>query len=329
MSESATERSRAESEAAQWFARLSRHVTNQDLADFRDWRRTSGNAEAFAHIETTWDKAGGLRADPDIRAATAEVFLRRPPKPKTAAWRRGLLPMSIGMAGVIAALVAASLTLQARHTYTTRVGEQRVVVLEDGSRVHLNTDSRIQVRFRPGERRLVLAQGEALFEAAHDARRPFVVVAGSARVQALGTRFDVRRDAGAVRVTLIEGRVQVRQDGQPAATTLAPRQQLTVTAHGVSPPRAADAAQATGWTTGRLTFHETALQDAVAEINRYASRKIVLDAPGLAQEPVSGVFDTGDTDAFVAALQMRFGLDRVAGEKGEIRMVRAGDRAGG
>ena len=322
MSESATERSRAEREAAQWFARLGRHVTNEDLAEFRAWRSGPGNALAFAHIETTWDKAGGLRADPDIRAATTEAFRRRPPKAAAAPpHRRGLLAVSLGAAVVAGAVFAGALTLQARDTYTTKVGEQRVVVLADGSRVRLNTDSQVQVRFRPGERRLLLSRGEAFFEAAHDAARPFVVFAGSTRVRALGTKFDVRREPEAVQVTLVEGRVQVRTADGAAATTLSPHQQLTVSARGVSPPRPADAALVTGWTTGRLTFHETALVDAVAEVNRYADRKVVLDAPELARAQVSGVFDAGDTASFVAALRLRFGLSASTGPRGETRLT--------
>jgi transmembrane sensor len=321
MSESATERSRAQSEAAQWFARLDRHVTHQELDEFRNWRRAPGNALAFAHIETTWDKAGGLRPDPDIRAATAEAFLSRPPRPRPAP-RRALLGISLATAGAAAVLIAGTLTLQARDTYATRVGEQRVVVLSDGSRVRLNTDSQVQVRFRPGERRLILTRGEAFFEAAHDASRPFVVIAGPARVRALGTRFDVRRDAGATSVTLVEGRVQVRRDHHAEATVLAPLQQLTVTTEKVSTPSAADIAAATAWTTGRLTFHAAALEDAVHEINRYSSRKIVLAVPELAREPLSGVYDAGDTESFVAALHVRFGLEAERDGGGEIRMVR-------
>src|SRR5258708_3057150 len=82
--------------------------------------------------------------------------------------------------------------------------------------------------------------------------RPFVVEADGTRLRALGTKFDVRRDADVVRVTLLEGRVQVARVDQPAGATLAPNQQLTVTARGISPVRPTDAAEASGWTSGRL-----------------------------------------------------------------------------
>ena len=168
---------------------------------------------------------------------------------------------------------------------------------------------------------MVLARGEAFFEAAHDAARPFVVEADGTRVRAVGTKFDIRREPDLVRVTLLEGRVQVANADQPASTTLSPNQQLTVTAKGVSPVRQADVAEASAWTSGRLIFHETPLEDAVAEVNRYSSRKLVLDVPvGLARTPVSGAFNTGDTHGFVSAVEGGYDLQSSSDVDGAVHL---------
>jgi transmembrane sensor len=298
------------SEAADWFARQSRlSITTDELYEFRDWRRDPENAAAYASVEATWEATGGLAGRPAIQAATEAALQKRPargaaPAPAVRArWLYGILA-----AGLVVA-VSAGFAFQRPATFKTRVGEQRVVTLTDGSLVRLNTDSKLVVRYRRNERRVELIRGEAFFEAAHDAARPFVVVADGASVRALGTKFDVRRDADLVRVTLLEGRVQVAKAGQARGATLAPDQQLTVTPQGISPIRSTVAAETVGWTSGRLIFHETPLDEAVAEVNRYSDKKIVLDGPtAVTRQPVSGAFDVGNTQDFVSAVEGGFDL---------------------
>lgn len=322
MSETAVQRSRAQAEAADWFARQSRlSITTDELYAFRDWKRDPANAAAYAAIEETWTAAGGLAEDPEIVAATQAALEAPAPRPKTvdpsvrARWLYGMAAAAI----VVAA--ATGFVFQAGPSFETRTGEQRLVTLEDGSRVRLNTDSKVIVRYRRAERRVELARGEAFFEAAHDTARPFVVVADGTHVRAVGTKFDVRRDAGRVRVTLLEGRVQVAKANPSASATLVPNQQLTSTPAGFSAVRATDAAEASGWTTGRLIFHATPLDDAVAEVNRYSTHKITLDGlNALARQPVSGAFNTGDTKAFVSAVQGLYDLQSSTDAAGAIRL---------
>jgi transmembrane sensor len=278
-----------------------------------------------------WRKAGALSADPEIRAAADEALRRRRNRERRAPPTRiGPTRLSIGLAGLaLAGGLAAWAVLRAQPDYTTGVGEQRLVLLADGSRVRLNTDTALRVNFRNDVRRVTLLRGEALFEAAHDAARPFIVTANGAEVRAIGTKFDVRRGPEDVRVTLLEGRVQVASKAA-APALLQPNQQLTVSRHGVSAPRPTDASEAAGWTTGRLTFRAVPLAEAVAEVNRYSRRKIVLaGGPELARRPVSGVFDTGDTAAFVSAVQVLFDLRTAPGSSDAIRLTPAQPAAHG
>jgi len=299
-------------------------VTTEAIHEFYAWRRNAANAKAYAEVEATWEINKRLARDPEIQAATAEALRRHPATMRVR--RPGLLgvgPFAIGatLAAALVVIAGTAWLFGRPPSYETRVGEQRLVVLQDGSRVRLNTNSRVIVRFKKDERRVVLARGEAFFEAAHNAARPFIVEADGARVRAIGTKFDVRRDDAKVRVTLLEGSVQVAQGETQKAAVLAPNQELIVTPAGITAPHATEADETTGWTSGRLTFHGMSLQDAVAEVNRYAVHKIELTGPAtLAQQPISGVFDAGDTSSFVSAVTLEFDLQSTVDSNGAIRL---------
>lgn len=292
-------------EAASWFTRLSqRRVSTADVKAFSAWRRDPDNARAYDRVESVWAATHALAGDPDISALTADALGRAPPPVRARAMVSRMWKPLGGIAVAIIAVAAVGLwTLNRPLTYATAVGEQRTVRLEDGSRVTLDTGSRIQISLREERRSVTLLAGQAFFDVAGNPARPFVVTAGDARITAIGTRFDVRRTGNGARVTLVEGRVAVREtsDGGPG-WSLDPGQQVVTDA-----PRPAvttvDIAQETSWTMGRLIFKETPIRAAVAEINRYSETKIDLQASHIADIPVSGVFDTGDTDGFVAALQ--------------------------
>ena len=301
---------RALEEAAAWFTRLKQPAVSESSVDeFMAWRRIPANDDAYSAVEARWRQADRVRNDPDLVRITEAALLR----PRFAARlrqgvRRNALPLALAVtaciAGAVAVLVAVRMQSQ---TYATDVGARQVVRLDDGSVLHLNTDSKVRVGFRRDERRLVLARGEAFFEVAHDPQRPFIVEAGDARVRAVGTKFDVRRAGEATSVTLVEGRVQVAREARPDRWTLTPNQQITLDGAPAT-PRAADGADVTSWTTGRLRFRRTPLASAIAEVNRYSRTKISLQAAGLDATQVSGVFDTGDTPAFVSAVSEIFDL---------------------
>lgn len=325
MSDLVAQRSRARREAASWFARRSRlSVTTDELHEFRDWKRQNGNAEAYAQVEATWAAAGSLAEDSDIQAATARTLADRPARARRA-FASSVLPGGALLALISVVVVGGGGLLALNRlatTFGTAIGEQSQVTLDDGSRVHLNTDSKIIVRFHRRERDIELVRGEAFFEVAHDTNRPFIVQADGARVRAVGTKFDVKRDPDGVHVTLLEGRVRVAKVDSNASTTLDPNQQLTVTERGLSAPKPTDAALQSGWTSGRLTFHALPLAAAVAEVNRYTAHKVMLDLPAAAaQQPVTGVFDAGDTDAFVSSVAAALDLKATKTPDGSTRLV--------
>lgn len=313
----------ADREAAEWHVRLGeRPVSSTALAEFKVWRASPDNADAYQRLETLWRTTGSLSSDAEIQALTRDTLKASRPRAARAGKRR-LLPVAAVTTILAVAAVCLFVWLPSRGLYTTGVGEQEVVRLADGSEIKLDTDTRLRVRFDRSEREIVLERGQALFVVAHDAARPFRVSAGDTQVTALGTTFDVRREAAGARVTLVVGSVAVTDAGaaaEPRRWRLAPGQQVRTATRDAS-PLAVDAALATSWSEGRLVFRNTPLREAVAEVNRYLPQKIVLDAGSTEAVAVNGVFLTGDRDAFVAAATDLFGLVARTQADGSVRLT--------
>lgn len=209
---------------------------------------------------------------------------------------------SVGVAiagAAVAVLLVVVPPWRASDTYATSVGEQRTVILEDGTRMSLNTATRVRVSLASAQRTVRVEEGEALFEVAKDAYRPFVVQVADREVVALGTVFSVRLTpaqvigAGALDVTLVEGQVSVRTargESDKAAETkallLKPDDRLRLSEQGGEVPKGAwcDTAQMDrpnvdhlmAWRRTEAVFNDVPLSDAVAEMNRYSRQPIVL-----------------------------------------------------
>ncbi|MET4682708.1 FecR family protein [Brevundimonas faecalis] len=307
-------------EAAAWFARLGQQrVSTTDIQDFFAWRSDPANARAYERVDKAWNASRALGDDPDIAVLTAEALGQARPSVRarhmvSRLWR----PLAAGAAALAALALVGIWTISRPQSYATAVGEQHTLRLADGSRVILNTDSRVEVRLRADRRSVTLVSGQAFFDVEGDPARPFVVTAGDTVVTAVGTRFDVRRLGQGARVTLIEGRVDVGRFDRPKRSwSLTPGQQL-VTAQRRPEVRTVDISREISWTSGRLIFAATPIREAVAEISRYSDDRIELKDSEIAHVPVSGAFDAGDTDAFIAALSDLYGVTAVRRDDGAI-----------
>jgi transmembrane sensor len=318
-------------QAARWRARLaSPDCTETDRRNFRRWQVTDqSHARAYAAMQGLADSLALLVAtDPRLAAMADKAYVAgaRRFDCAPAVLRRAAFPLGLAASILIAFLAvrfgpAIIEPVSPAALYVTAPGEQRQVVLDDGSVIHLDVDSRIDVRMTKGERRIELRAGRALFEVAHDASRPFTVSAGNGRVVALGTRFQVLRADQHVVVTLAEGSVAVSRTGPARAQQdrLHPGEELsfgTDTMPWVK--RAVDPAIATSWSRGRLIFRSTPLAEALEEINRYAVRKVRLGDPCLARLAVAGNFIAGDSKPIVDALAAVLPLRVVEGSGNEL-----------
>jgi transmembrane sensor len=201
--------------------------------------------------------------------------------------------------------------------YTTPIGGIASIPLRDGSNVTLNTESKFSLVVTDEERRIRLDQGEAYFDVAKDPNRPFVVIAGDKRVVAVGTRFSVLRNGDEIRVVVAEGKVRVESADAPldfesskggpllVAGTIARASSTAVVVEARSLQRAEEMLS---WRAGYLIFEETALAQAVAEFNRYNTRKVYIDDPAVAALRISGKFRATNAEAFIRVLRDGFGI---------------------
>lgn len=317
-------------EAAAWWSARQRlgFTTAREEEAFAEWLADPANGMAWEATEGPLEAVGAYAALPAIRALRESALAARPPRSRTIwRWAAG---------GAVAASLAAGIMLYSPEApvsptapaaqiassverYTTSVGERRTIRLTDDSRIQLNTGSVAEVAYSPARRDVRLLAGQALFRVAHDPNRPFTVVAGDRRIIATGTAFDVRiNEGGTVTVTLIEGHVRVeplRRDGDDrvvpatAIATLDPGERLASTPSGTVYVAAADVERQTSWTRGQIIFRDDRIADAIAEVNRYSTNRLIVTDPRVANLRVSGAFAAGSTENFVAAVTAFFPVD--------------------
>lgn len=207
----------------------------------------------------------------------------------------------------------------------TAIAETRKLALADGSQVTLSGKSGVAVRFESGSRRVVLDHGQVFFEVAHDRQRPFTVVAGGAEIRVTGTKFDVRKDGDDVRVTVLDGRVELRKAGMlPILTPRQPDRVLTAGLRSELAPGAAHFSPesqtpipAGDWRSGRLFYKEAPLADIVADLDRYSPSPIRVEDPAVARLKVTTSFRVGQIAPFLESLPASL----------PVRLTRAADGA--
>lgn len=307
-------------EAAAWLARLREPGASElDRRAFARWRDADpARAHAYSEAQALWD---------DL-AAPAAAALARCPVPRSAGAvglnpRPAFLPPWAAMAAGILLLALSGAWLAGgglddlRADYVTAVGETRVVELADGSRATLNTDTALAVDMTGGERRLRLLRGEAFFEAARDPARPFVVAATAGEVRVLGTRFNLRAEAGGAVAAVEEGVVAVIPAASPgAALTLTAGQAARVEAAAVHRLESVEPADETAWRRGQLVFYRAPLGEVAAALNQRHRGYIGILSDDLRARPVTGVFDATRPVAAVDLIEAALG----------VRSYRLGDR---
>lgn len=220
----------------------------------------------------------------------------------------------------IAAERLASQKVREHRYLQTGLGEVDTIELSDGSVLTLNSETRIQVAFNQHERHLVLVAGEAFFDVASDAQRPFVIDTGEQEIRVLGTKFNVRKEETGVRVAVVEGKVSVTRMSSLAAADVMDDAALMVLAEddylleagamgsfSTSADVVAKASfelvnEAQNWRRGVFRFDDASLADVVAEFNRYRTQKIVLADPQTGELRISGVFHFSEGEGLLTAL---------------------------
>lgn len=333
--------------AAHWHARLrADNVSEQDHREFQAWlREDEANTRSFDRMNALWSEFANFRAAPEISDyLSAETGLSARPRGHRHALvrqRKSATRRHVGftVAAILCAIfVIGGVLFRVRSLpspieYATKVGEQRTFVLDDGSRVALDTDSKVSISFSNDVRNVTLDHGRAFFWVAKDRDRPFLVSAGHGVVRAVGTEFDVFEHGDVVQVTLVEGRVVVTSAGNgnldsPKSTVMTAGQRLLMGGPYRTPRiEPAHAGITPMWLTGKLAFNDTSLADAAREFNRYNTHHIVIADQRTAKIHVSGVFRSGESQAFTQALRTSYGISVELDSTGDL-VLRSSSRAG-
>jgi len=261
-----------------------------------------------------WEAAGELEHDSEIEALIEEAETPAPRAFTMLRWAAAAAVLVVVLVGVVVWRWSPR-----EELYTTAVGERRVVVLPDQSRVTLNTATRVRVAYSKSLRSIVLEQGEATFSVARDTDHPFEVKAAGGTVRALGTQFNVLEGERNVTVSVLQGKIEVAAAAPSAAltsaavnrTVLSDGQEVSYSPQGMSSIHAGSAERIRAWHAGRILFQDVSLAEAIVQFNRYSRMELVLGDPSLSARRVTGTFRIGETGAFLNALHEAFGVRAV------------------
>jgi len=296
--------------AAEWVAdrRNTEDWTPERQAELDAWLAQSlAHRVAYIRIDATWrrtDRLAALRRpkrEPGDGASSRRPF-----------WMR--IALALGLVAVAATVITENILKHtSEQTFATAIGGREQVILGDGSRIELNTNTLLRVSLDENTRSITMDKGEAYFQVKHDAAHPFVLIAGHHRVTDLGTQFFVRRDIDRLKVSLVEGRARFETTDNAARVSsleLSPGDEVVATQDGVTlVKKPVDVMKGSlGWRRGVVVFSDTSLADAAAEFNRYGRKKMVFADPKLASLTIEGTFQTNNIEAFADVLQAALGL---------------------
>ena len=203
---------------------------------------------------------------------------------------------------LLAFLVAPDVLQDLRADFATGTAETRTIRLPDDSTATLAPESAIEVAYSASGRHVRLLVGEAFFEAAPNAERPFKVAAGAVDITVLGTGFGVHRDDDAAAIAVEHGAVRVDHTTAvpPVVETLTAGQAVRVTWAGQSERRDVPVDRIAAWRHSQLIARDEPLGVVVDQLRRYYAGRIIITDAALAGRPVTGVYNL---DNPVAALR--------------------------
>lgn len=222
---------------------------------------------------------------------------------------------------LVAAIVTVR-TFSGIDRYQTGIGEWRDIALDDGSTLHLNSDSEAEVRFTANGRKVRILKGEASFDVAHDKDRPFDVEARSAVIRAVGTAFNVRMRPSIVELTVTQGAVTVHSGGGST-------QKVAAGAGAVIQPRTIAVTrlgskmidQRIAWRDQMVELDGETIDQAAGEFNRYRAAPILIGDTRVSALRIGGRFGTSDSKEFLSALQLSLPIRAVQGEDGSVMLL--------
>lgn len=326
-----------EAAAAEWLVLQDRGLTPAQQDEFLQWLAAHpAHRESFERHRQMWRQFNALsRWRPEHSTVPNPDLLARTRRPRRLAW---MVP--IGLAAAAAGLGFWWLQAPGPKASTPLAFEAaayRQEVLPDGSVLDLNRGAHAVVQFSPGERRVLLAHGEAQFTVARDPRRPFIVRAAGVDVRAVGTAFHVKLAGASLEVLVTEGTVQVSQNRLPAegagavtpptplAELVAGQRTIIAVAPEIAPPPVLPASpqeveRLLEWKPRLLDFDSTPLSEVVAEFNARNAVQLVIADESLRTLPIVATIRSDNVEGFVRLLEATMGVRAARQEADRIEL---------
>lgn len=319
-------------EAVEWICELQASPSDRQV-EFLAWlKRSPQHVEEFLIASAIWSELDSVpafdrssidalieeaRASAGANIVSLHAMDTRPSttssRKPTNRWRRRTAIAATSAAIMIGWL--SWLYVDPARTYSTHLGEQRAIRLEDGSVLHLNTRSKVRVRFTDEQRAVNLIEGQALFTVEKDPSRPFRVSAGDTLIEAVGTQFDVYRRASGTVVSVIEGIVKIEPvvksgegpdlpSGEIAAPHIKAGEQAQVARDGTVEKRMEpELTTLIAWRERRLVFRGETLREVADEFNRYLPKPIQIETESARNRRIAGTFNADDPESFLLFIE--------------------------
>jgi len=321
-------------QACLWISRLDRGLSDDEKAQLNDWlNERNSHRKALMEAASLWD-------DMSVLNELSGLFPRHQNKADLKAHKRvvtqarfsvaaAFLVMAIAVGIVVERvwLEDAPMVASVTEKLETGIGEQRNIVLADGSKLLLNTNSRITVDFSDRVRNIVLLKGEAHFIVAHDTSRPFTVTAGNNTVTAVGTAFNMQYvDDNAFELVVTDGKVLVKDrftvssanqslftktpvDGEGLLMFAGEKATVKGDVEARESLSQTDIDDDLAWQQGMIVFKGEPLVAVLAEIGRYTKVHFLISDDALRHRRVAGYFKVGDIDGLLGALKNSFNIE--------------------
>lgn len=315
-----TQDTQVEEQALGWFVRLSDvAATEADWRAFTDWIAASPtHGAAYDAIEQVWteldDAAPVLAVTPVTSAANDDARVSR----------RKIWFYPLAGAAAAAALAIGLWPQFMNRPVLYRTGaEPLAITLKDGSSVRLNRHSEMSVRLSDGRRQVILEDGEAAFDVAHDADRPFVIDAGGRQIQVIGTAFNVVNHDDVFSVGVERGVVAVRAR-EAAPVRLTAGQEIRQ-AGDLRPVLATvDPDSVSAWRSGVLVYREAPLAEVGEDLSRYFDKPVRV-SPSARNLGFTGALRVADETTMLDQLR-DFAPVTIDRKPTEVRLSVRGDR---
>ncbi len=361
-------------DAIEWLRRFDAgEVSSTEIEGFTSWlAERAENPEEYVEVDVIWDDLSrvsetinvdeilkkGNQDGSNVVKYKPEIDLVEPlattnSKQKGKGWFYSYMAVAATAAMLVVSIMLSDNWMAGVLGHVkyleTDVGEQRSVSLEDGSVIHLNTDSKVSVEFEKSKRYVKLIYGEVLFDIEKDRQRPFFVEVNDSLIRVVGTRFNVRVDDKATTVTVVEGQVAVVPDIEAVRDSLSlseplsaesfvddksdmlmliPGQQVHLSesdsdlgAIDAVKENIVDSSSVLAWTERRLIFEGEELVNIVREFNRYNSRQFIVSDASIEGIRLTGVFDANDLSSFLAYLGQSGTVQVVAQSDGDLKLI--------